>query len=109
MLKIVYLLMGILFLSNCATVGKPFEFKGPSSIINGQTTQSNIIALYGNPFRVGYDNGDLKWTYGYYKYKLIGETETKDLNITFDKKNVVSGYTYSSSVPDEVSSSIHKK
>lgn len=109
MIKFIILLAGILLLSNCATVGKPFEFKGPKSIINGKTTQSQIISTYGEPFRVGYENGDLKWTFGYYQYKLFGNSDSKDLNITFDKNNVVSGYTYSSSVPEEVITFVHQK
>ena len=61
-----------------------------------------MLRHYGNPFRVGYENGNTKWTYGYYQYKLFGTSETKDLAITFDKSGVVSDYTYSSSEPEEV-------
>jgi hypothetical protein len=97
-----------LFLSGCATMGSSFDFKGPPSIEIGKTTKQQIHASYGDPFRTGYEDGKLKWTYGYYQYRLFGDSETKDLAITFNRNGVVSGYTYSSSNPDEVKKSIAK-
>ncbi|HAB51303.1 MAG: hypothetical protein A2381_13260 [Bdellovibrionales bacterium RIFOXYB1_FULL_37_110] len=94
-LLLVFVLLG------CATVGSKFDFKGPNSIRTGETTRNDIINLYGEPFRVGYDNDNLVWTYGHYKYRLFGPTETKDLRIMFDKKGLVKDYTYSTSVDGE--------
>jgi hypothetical protein len=94
----------LLVVAGCATVGSQFQFRGSDSIVKGKTSRSEILSVYGNPFRVGFENGNSKWTYGYYKYRLFGDSETKDLDITFDKNNIVSSYTYSSSVPDEVKS-----
>ena len=98
--------MIVLTLSGCATVGSQFQFHGSESIVNGETTLSQILVTYGDPFRVGYENGDVKWTYGFYRYRLFGAPETKDLDIIFDKRGVVSSYTYSSSAPEEVKDSI---
>jgi hypothetical protein len=92
----------LLVLSGCATMGSEFSFRGPMTLVKGTTTKAEVLATYGNPFRVGYENGDQKWTYGYYKYKLFGDSMTKDLDVTFDKSGVVSSYSYSSSEPDEV-------
>ena len=92
----------LMFLQGCATVGEPFRFQGTESIVVGKTTQSDVLSRYGKPFRVGYDNGNVKWTYGYYHYKLFGDSETKDLAITFDGSSLVSSYEYSSSDSDEV-------
>jgi hypothetical protein len=86
----------------CATVGGNFQFKGPESIQIGKTTKSELMSNYGKPFRVGYDNGDTKWTYGYYQYRIFGSSDTKDLIITFNNKGVVSNYAYSSSDAQEV-------
>ncbi len=93
---------GFVALLGCATVGAPFQFQGPGSIVVGKTTQSEILNRYGKPFRVGFENGDTKWTYGYYQYRVLGSSDTKDLTVTFDQKGVVSDYTYSSSEPKEV-------
>jgi outer membrane protein assembly factor BamE (lipoprotein component of BamABCDE complex) len=94
-------LVPLVMLSSCATVGQPFVFSGPDSIQAGKTTRAEISERYGEPFRAGYDSGNLKWTYGYYKYRLFGDSDTKDLDVTFDKNGVVKSYTYSTSVPDE--------
>ena len=93
-------------LQGCATMGAPFLFQGPESIVVGKTTQAEVLTQYGKPFRVGFENGDTKWTYGYYRYKLFGTSNTKDLAVTFDKNGVVTDYTYSSSAPDEVSKAL---
>jgi len=96
------ILVAVFTFQGCATVGVPFRFRGPESVRVGKTTESDIVALYGKPFRIGFENGLRKWTYGYYHYKLFGDSETKDLDVTFDKNGVVTDYTYSSSNPDEV-------
>jgi hypothetical protein len=93
-----FLLGGI---SGCATVGAPFDFKGSDSLVIGKTVKADVLRQYGEPFRVGYDSGNLKWTYGYYKYRLFGSSDTKDLVITFDKKGYVKDYSYSTSLEDE--------
>lgn len=100
--KTAFSLGALITLSGCATVGAPFTFQGTDSIVVGKTTQSDITERYGRPFRVGFENGKTKWTYGYYQYRLFSESETKDLTITFSPRGVVSDYTYSSSNPEEV-------
>jgi hypothetical protein len=85
----------------CATIGEPFQFSGPEKLVVGKTTKAEVLKQYGDPFRVGFDDGDLKWTYGFYKYSLFGSSDTKDLAITFDKNGLVKDYTYSTSLEDE--------
>lgn len=82
-------------LAGCATVGKPFEFAGPDSIQINRTTKDEVQRTYGDPFRVGYDKGNLKWTYGHYRYSLFGNPTTKDLVITFNRAGIVTDYDYS--------------
>ena len=53
--------------------------------------------MLGDPWRVGIDNGNIAWTYGYYHFKLFKGIETKDLYIVFDSKDVVRSYTYNRS------------
>lgn len=97
------LVSAILFtFSGCATIGSDFQFKGRNSIAAGKTTKDDILSAYGQPFRVGYENGDEKWTYGYYQYKVFGDSQTKDLTVTFDRRGYVTKYSYSSSYPEDV-------
>jgi hypothetical protein len=97
-----------IFVAGCATVGSEFQFQGPDSIEIGKTSQGDILAKFGKPFRVGYSRGSEKWTYGYYKYKLFGDSQTKDLDISFDKSGIGSDYVYSSSQPEEVNRATQK-
>lgn len=98
----------LLACSACATVGTPFTFAGPDSITVGKTTQADLLARYGKPLRVGFDNGSVKWAFGYYSLSLFGDNDTKDLDVIFDKEGVVTSYTYESSDPAEVSKSIQR-
>jgi hypothetical protein len=83
--------------SGCATVGHEFPAGQVQAIRIGESTQNEILASFGNPYRKGIDNGLKTWTYANYVYKLVGESETEDLVIKFDKKGVVSSYSYNSS------------
>jgi len=85
----------ILFSSGCATVGKDFSVTEIYEIKIGKTTQEEIRAMFGSPWRVGIENGDRTWTYGNYKYSLFSANKAKDLVIRFDDGNIVKSYTFS--------------
>ena len=85
----------------CATIGTSFRFR-PSDIAVGRTTQSELIAEFGRPTRVGYDDGSEKWAYAYYHLNLFGGSDVRNLDVVFDAKGVVSSYTYESSNPQEI-------
>ena len=103
-----FLIISIFIFQGCATIGSEFRFEGPKSISVGNTTKSEILSDYGKPFRVGYENGDEKWTYGYYKYSLFSDAETKDLVLIFNNQGIVTHYTYSSSNPSEIKKASRK-
>ncbi|HTA17125.1 MAG TPA: hypothetical protein VK786_05210 [bacterium] len=86
----------------CATIGTPFDFSGPGDIVAGKTSKSDLIAEFGQPDRVGYDNGAEKWAYAYYHYSVFGNPKVKDLDVVFDKNGLVASYTYESSDLGEV-------
>ncbi len=85
----------------CISVGKPFISDDLSWIIRDRTTKDDVYEELGEPFRVGVDSGKLTWTYGYYKYKLIGPTRTKDLIIYFNRDGTVNSYSFNTSFPKE--------
>ena len=83
----------------CATVGRDFPSEKVVDITKGRTTKSELLALFGRPYRRGIEDGDSTWTYVHYKIRLIGgQTQTRDLYIRFDGDRV-SSYTYNSDVP----------
>ena len=78
----------------CARVGYDFNANKVQKIKIGETTQNEIVVMFGQPWRKGIDNGVTMWTYGRYTYRLIGETDTKDLVVKFDKDGKVKSYTF---------------
>lgn len=85
-----------LLLSACASMGHEFPAGQVQSIRIGETTQNDIFATFGKPWRTGIENGLKTWTYGDYHYNAFSESETEDLLIKFDKHGKVSSYTYNS-------------
>lgn len=87
--------------AGCASVGRNFDSTGLSWIKTGETGKAEILDKLGQPFRVGLDAGDPAWTYGYYRYRIFGESLTKDLMIRFDGQGRVKSYTLNTSFPEE--------
>jgi len=93
--------MLVLLSSGCATVGQDFPVTSVSEIEIGKTTQNDIRAMFGSPWRIGIEDGQRTWTYGNYSYGLFSEKNAKDLLIRFDDKDVVVSYTFSTTEHDE--------
>lgn len=91
----------LLLSSSCANVGREFPTSRVSDIKIGQTTQAEIEQMFGSPWRTGVEDGQQTWTYGKYRYKLFGQTATKDLVIRFNAKNVVASYTFNTTERDK--------
>ena len=94
-------ILSLATLGGCVTAGKSFRSDDLSWIVANKTSQGEIQRVLGEPFRVGVDSGSLTWTYGYYRYRLLGETRTKDLVIEFNRDGTVSSYTFNTSFPEE--------
>ncbi|MFH1216144.1 MAG: outer membrane protein assembly factor BamE [Pseudomonadota bacterium] len=88
------LLAAALILPGCATVGRDFPVSQIPRIQIGQTTQNDIRAMFGEPWRVGIENGEKTWTYGKYRYAAFSESSTRDLVVRFNPSGVVTSYTY---------------
>ena len=88
----------LFMLGGCARVGQDFKEQRVEQIQIGQTTQSDVISMFGQPWRKGIENGVTMWTYGRYTYRLIGKTDTKDLIVKFDKEQIVSSYTFNTTM-----------
>lgn len=87
-------LFSLLFSAGCATVGQDFPVLSVSEIKVGTTTQDEIRAMFGSPWRVGIEDGQTTWTYGKYRYGIFDGKSATDLLIRFDRNNVVSSYTF---------------
>lgn len=87
----------LLIAGGCATINVGYDFPDEQvvSIRVGQTTKDEIHAVFGEPWRVGLENGLETWTYGKYSYRGSRETDAKDLVVRFTDKDIVESYTFS--------------
>jgi len=88
------LVLAALSLAGCLTVGKSFDTHGVELLKIGKTTQEEVERLFGPPWRTGIEDGERTWTYGHYRYYLLGPAHTTDLVIRFSPDGVVRSYTY---------------
>lgn len=88
-------LVCVVVVSGCGTVGKNFDTSHIKDIKNQATTKTEILDWFGTPYKEGTENGSLMWTYQFDKY-LAGSTESRDLVILFNDKNLVKAFRYSS-------------
>ena len=84
----------LLLSSGCASIGHEFPAGQISTIHIGETTQNEIYATFGKPWRTGIDNGMKTWTYGNYRYNLFSDHSAEDLVIKFDKRNIVAAFVF---------------
>ncbi len=89
-----------LVLAGCGSTGKNFPAGHVGEILNGVTTQSQILDWFGVAFKEGVRNGNPLWTYQFdtYNYLRIGKENSKELTILFDENNVVKAYRYASNM-----------
>lgn len=92
----------VMFLSACASVGREFPASRVPDIQIGKTTQAEIKAMFGEPWRVGMEDGMRTWTYGKYFYSAFSPANTKDLVIRFDANKVVKSYTFNTTDTSDI-------
>ena len=97
---IVPLLLAIV-ITACATIGHEFPVERVSDIQLQRTTQAEIRSIFGEPWRVGIEDGQPTWTYAKYRYKLFGQPSTQDLVVRFDERGTVVSYTFNTTEHDE--------
>jgi len=85
----------------CLTVGREFDTSKVGQLVIGHTTRDEVHRMFGEPWRTGLEDGRRTWTYGHYRYKLFGTTETRDLVVRFDPNGVVASYTFNAAPPLE--------
>lgn len=87
--------------SGCVTSGKYFA-SDTAWVKANKTRQDEVRRLLGDPFMVGNSGGSPTWTYGFYRYKLVGESFTKELRFYWNPDKTVQSYAFNSSFPEDV-------
>lgn len=87
--------------SGCVTNGEDF----PSDLTwikEGVTKKTDVKSLLGEPYSVGNSAGKPAWTYGYYRYKLVGKSTQKELKFYWNPDDTVSTFSFTSSFPEDI-------
>lgn len=85
----------------CVSVGNDFPVAPVQELEIGTTTRADVQRMFGDPWRVGIEDGQRTWTYAHYRWSLFGGAKTRDLKIRYDGRGVVRSYTFSSSDPED--------
>jgi outer membrane protein assembly factor BamE (lipoprotein component of BamABCDE complex) len=78
-------------------VGNAFDTRNIPHIEKGKTTQKEILQWFGNPDRVGIDDGEITWSYIYIELSLFSQPTAKDLTVRFDNNGITSSYSFTTS------------
>lgn len=97
--KPVLILLMLLALSGCASVGRDFPAHLVTQIRIGETTRADIRALFGEPWRTGIENGQRTWTYASYRWSAFGESQTTDLVVRFNEDGTVASWVFNTTEP----------
>ena len=87
-------------LAGCVTIGRDFPAGAVRSLEVGATTQDEARRAFGPPWRTGLEDGRRTWTYGHYRYALLGSQRARDLVLEWDERGVLASYTYNSTEHD---------
>jgi outer membrane protein assembly factor BamE (lipoprotein component of BamABCDE complex) len=84
------LLLVLLLLASCATVGTPISKDAFAQIKRGETTKAQVIALLGNPQLVSRtDDGEETFSYHYAHVGFGGTVDQQFISVCFGKDDVV--------------------
>ena len=97
MRRTLLLTAGVLTLTGCATVGKPFPAEEVEGLTVGETSRAEVRERFGEPWRTGLEDGDPTWSYGHYEWSAFGKSQMTDLVIRFDDDGTVRSFTYNTS------------
>ena len=95
MKNIILLLVFPLVFVGCLSVGNLFDTKHIPDIEKGKTNQQDIQKWFGNPSRLGVDDGEVTWSYTYLKASVFSEAIAKDLTVYFDEDGYVTSFSFS--------------
>lgn len=89
-------------LAGCASIGQDFPAERVPEIRIGQTTRTEVVAMFGDPWRTGIEDGQAKWTWGRYRLGLFGGGRAKDLSVRFDDAGRVTSYSFNTTETEPV-------
>jgi len=61
----------------------------------------NVRRVYGEPYQVGVDSGDVTWRWFYGRHEG-GADITKDLTVRFNADGTIKSYSFTSNFPEDM-------
>ena len=100
---LVGLVIVALVASACASlrVGKEFPSPDAAQIKPNTTDKAALAQLFGDPYQVGIDSGDLTWRW-FYAQSGASSTTSKDLTVRFNANGTVKSYSFTSNFPEDL-------
>lgn len=96
----ILLLASLALATSCVTRGRDFS-SDLGWIKKNQTTQTDVMRYLGAPFSVGSSGGVTTWTYGFYNWRVFGDSATKELKFFWTADQKVMDYSFNSSAPED--------
>ena len=93
-LLFVFISVTLISSAGCATVGHEFPVEQVKMIQIDKTTKEEIRNMFGEPWRIGLEDGQETWSYGKYQYTMFSEKGAKDLVVRFTENDIVESYTF---------------
>lgn len=96
-------LVALGLLTGCVSVKIGREFPSPDShwIVNGRSDRWGLQRMLGEPYQVGFENGDSTWRWLYVE-RLGASAVSKDLIVRFSPDGLVRSYSFTSNFPDDL-------
>ncbi|UXE39615.1 outer membrane protein assembly factor BamE domain-containing protein [Raoultella ornithinolytica] len=99
-MKKLFIALGLLLLTGCATVGNEFSDADVASIQKGVTTKQSVLTTFGKPYSVTSDSdGNTIYTWTYAHTVAFGVPQGKSLIVKINKDGVVDSYVVSKTQP----------
>ena len=95
--------IALALLAGCISVkfGRDFPSPEPRWIVNGKTDRYALVRMFGEPYQMGFDNGDTTWRW-FYGQRDAGAEVSKDLTVRFGTDWIVKSYSFTSNFPDDI-------
>jgi len=96
-------LVALVLLAGCVSLRIGREFPSPDAhwIIAGKSDRWGLQRMLGEPYQVGFENGDPTWRWLYVRRDPAGAV-SKDLIVRFNADGIVKTYSFTSNFADDL-------
>ena len=87
----------------CVSIKIGREFPSPDAhwIVAGKSDRWGLQRMLGDPYQVGFENGDSTWRWLYVQ-RQGATAASKDLIVRFNADGLVRSYSFTSNFPDDL-------